>query len=381
MRKIPQLEKNYSENYQKNNPMCPQRHIALLGYFSYVKIFFTRGQFAWDKIIFKKYFQSHQRLNVENPNKIWFEQWLVGITDGDGSFSIIKQNKKIPLGSSEIELPKWNLTFKIGQSSYNLRLLYYIKKQLNVGSVYIEGNNAHYRIRDRKIIKEVIFPIFDKYPLLTTKYFNYIKFKEAYFILENNKLLNEEKKIKLETLLISKPSLNYISPAWNKITLPFKTADEIKIVMSKPWLVGFIEAEGSFFIVQKDKTRLVHSFGITQKLDKIVLESIKSILHISSKVQYRITNNNKYFKLETTNSRAIHNIINYFNNTMKGMKAIEYKIWARSLKDKNNFNKIIKVRDILRKLRLIRLNKNHIKIFDEVATPGATGAVAFKKIF
>lgn len=52
-------------------------------------MFSTRGQYAWD--CSKK--QSHQRLNVEDPDKIWFEQWLVGVTDGDGSFSIIRQGK------------------------------------------------------------------------------------------------------------------------------------------------------------------------------------------------------------------------------------------------------------------------------------------------
>lgn len=78
-------------------------------------MFSTRGQYAWD--CSKK--QSHQRLNVEDPSpsRIWFEGWLVGVTDGDGSFSIIRQGGD-----------KFNLVFKIGQSPYNLRLLYYIKK-------------------------------------------------------------------------------------------------------------------------------------------------------------------------------------------------------------------------------------------------------------
>jgi LAGLIDADG endonuclease len=128
--------------------------------------------------------------------------------------------------------------------------------------------------------------------------------------------------------------------------------------MSKPWLVGFVEAEGSFFIVQKQIGRLVHSFGITQKLDRIVLESMRHILHIKTKVQHRVAqnSNNSYYKLETTNSRAILNIINYFANTMKGMKAVEYKIWARSFKDKKDLIKITKARDTLRNLRTIRAN-------------------------
>jgi hypothetical protein len=48
-----------------------------------------------------------------------------------------------------------------------------------------------------------------------------------------------------------------------------------------------VEAEGSFYLVQKDKDRIVHAFGITQKLDRIVLECIRLVLHISTKVKYK----------------------------------------------------------------------------------------------
>ena len=66
-------------------------------------------------------------LNNENKNnKIWFEQWLVGITDGDGTFQIAHCNGK------------WNLVYKISLSRYNLRALFYIKKQLNIGSIFIK---------------------------------------------------------------------------------------------------------------------------------------------------------------------------------------------------------------------------------------------------
>ena len=89
----------------------------------------------------------------------------------------------------------------------------------------------------------------------------------------------------LEDLKSTTPSKSYISPAWNKVTLPLIDANEAHKVMSKPWLIGFVEAEGSFYLVSKDKNRIVHGFCITQKLDGVVLEAIKSILHISTKVK------------------------------------------------------------------------------------------------
>ena len=59
------------------------------------------------------------------PKNELFQQWLVGMTNGDGCFYIYQQGDKC------------NLIFKIYQNIYNLRLLYYIKKQLGVGSVSV----------------------------------------------------------------------------------------------------------------------------------------------------------------------------------------------------------------------------------------------------
>lgn len=280
------------------------------------------------------------------PKDEWFQQWLVGMTDGDGSFSILRQNDK------------WTLTFKISQNTYNLRALYYIKQQLGVGSVSVETNPnrelniASYRIIDLKLLANLIFPIFDQYPLLTTKYLNYSKFKQAYTILEDPKFTKLERNSLIETLLLIKPTESYISPAWDKVTLPLADANEAKKVISKPWLIGFVEAEGSFYLVSKDANRIVHGFGITQKLDKVVLEGIRHILHISTKVVYK--KNYNYHMLDTTNSRAIKNISEYFFHQIKGMKSVEYRIWSRSFnKHKGDHSKLVKIQNLLRGLRKI----------------------------
>jgi hypothetical protein len=68
----------------------------------------------------------------------------------------------------------------------------------------------------------------------------------------------------------------------------------------------------------------VHGFGITQKLDKIVLEGIRLMFHIKNPVRFKELHN--YYILDTTNSRAIENIIVFFKDTMKGVKSLEYKI-------------------------------------------------------
>jgi LAGLIDADG endonuclease len=302
-------------------------------------------QCAWQ--VNKRLFTSHQRLNEEhlNGNHInqdSFEQWLVGFTDGDGNFHISHQGTGIST--------KWTLGYKLTQSAYNLRILNYIKKELKVGSITRDGTKVQYFIRDRKVIETILIPIFDKYPLLTTKHYDYVKLKKALAILNNISMTKEEKNSKLLAIKDTKPNKDYLSPAWNNANLPLTDVDSINNVMTKSWLVGFIEAEGSFYLTNKTPTRIAHGFGLTQKLDKIVLEGIGILLHIKNPVKYKEIYN--HYILDTTHSRAIENIIAFFKNTMKGVKSLEYRIWARSYtKDKGNYLKLSKIRDIIRELR------------------------------
>jgi len=71
---------------------------------------------------------------------------------------------------------------------------------------------AQYSVYSREKLKKYIIPIFDKYPLLTRKYFNYRKFKEAFNILEDIDLSFKEKNELIEKLIILKPDINYINP-------------------------------------------------------------------------------------------------------------------------------------------------------------------------
>lgn len=310
----------------------------------YVKISIAWRQYAWvinfiHQRLNKEYLSNIFALMVHSVNsKVIFDEWLVGMTDGDGTFHIAYQNGK------------WNLVYKIALSRYNLRALYYIKRQLGVGSVNKDGTKGQFVIRDRKKLFNIIFPIFDKYPLLTSKRFDYLKLKKAYYVLENKSLPRDIKYKYLFEIKNESVPLDYMSDAWCNIELPFVSANHVKQVMTKSWLIGFIEAEGSFYLVSKSEHRIVHGFGLSQKLDRIVLEGIKSILHIPTSVRFKSKHN--YYILDTTNSRAIENIIKYFRNTMKGMKSLEYKIWARSYnKYKGDFYNLNMTRETMRKLR------------------------------
>lgn len=286
---------------------------------------------------------THQRLNVKHATKQIhcsqtyslpkpdFSNWLRGVTDGDKSFCFsINKNKNCI----------WNSTFKITQSTYNLRLLYYIKHNLKYGSVNTKTgkNMAEFTITDRKILLNLIVPLFTQYPLYSTKQFDFVKWVKALHILENTIYTTAEKNQLLTKLQNEVALQTYISPAWENN------------VPSQEWVYGFIEAENSFFIVNKEKSinRMVHSFGITQKLDKIILDFLQKMFHISSKI---LTIQTNVYKLETTNSRSILKIQKFFLNKLKGIQSLQYKIWARSFNYKKNNEKLLKIQNQLQKLR------------------------------
>ena len=157
-------------------------------------------------------------------------------------------------------------------------------------------------------------------------------------------------------LLLKVPSEDYISPAWGIVNNKVSNAKEANMVMSKAWIIGFTEAEGSFYLVSKSKDRIVHGFELTQKLDLIVLFAIGCILGIKSS---SIRTKKTYHTVVTTNSRSSENIIKYFFNTMKGMKSFEFRVWARSyVKHKGDFNKLNEIRN---KIRIRKLAASKIK--------------------
>jgi LAGLIDADG endonuclease len=80
----------------------------------------------------------------------------------------------------------------------DIQLLYKIKDALGIGKIKTrvrkninnnEISSVIYNIRNKKHLKEIIIPIFDKYPMLTNKQYDYFRFKNA---LLNNIMFSED---------------------------------------------------------------------------------------------------------------------------------------------------------------------------------------------
>jgi len=334
------------------------RNLLLTGNNTAVKIWITRGQSAW--VSSNRANSSETKRGVSSNRSsskkeyIEFCQWLVGVTDGDGTFQFSEHNPG-----------KWTFYFKIGQSSYNLRLLYYIKKMLGLGEVRVASDGmAEFRIRDTKLLLQHIIPLFDQHRLLTSKYFNYDLFKQGLLTSTNSSLSTAQKHAILNELKRQIKPSDYISPVWSNLTASPMSLLDAQSIMSKAWVVGFTEAEGSFYLFTKGPERMVHAFEITQKLDTVVLDAASLLL--GSRVRVK----NTYCTFYVDTARDIPSIIAFYHNALIGMKSLEYRIWARSFgKMKVGFERFVyltKVRDRMRNIRSIRMD-NAFKINSRVA--------------
>ncbi|KAH0439592.1 hypothetical protein IEQ34_025757 [Dendrobium chrysotoxum] len=278
--------------------------LAFAIYWKNVKMSSTWGQSTW---VLSK---------VAIPAGLNLLHVVLGLTDGDGTFYFAKTKKGVLVQYQYLTLKR--------------RLL----------DIEFEISNILY-----------ILPIFDAYPLLTSKSFSYSLFQKAILIMNDYSLSkSKEEKDRLITNLKSQTlPENSISPAWKIVNNTVSSLSDAMKVMTKSWLIGFTEAEGSFYIVKKGPARLVHAFEITQKLDCIVLKAIALILGL------KVTQKKTYITVVTTNSESIQNIADYYFQTMK---ALEYRIWARSFEKKKDFASMTKAQDLMRNIRSIRLDKN-----------------------
>lgn len=99
----------------------------------------------------------------------------------------------------------------------------------------------------------MLIKIFDKYNLNTTKYLDYLNFKNAFVL-----YYEREKHLKVVDAEELKDQILEIKNHMNTKRTDFNM-NHHKVVITKNWLLGFIEGDGSFFI---SRTKIVPVFSI-----------------------------------------------------------------------------------------------------------------------
>jgi hypothetical protein len=160
-----------------------------------------------------------------------FYRWFIGFSDAEGSFTISPiLNRK----TNKIEV--FSFKFTIGLHKDDLGVLNIIQSKLCMGKIYSYTDKYIFVVTKIEDIKNLI-SIFSKYNLNSSKYLDFSDFNLAFTLYQ--------KREKLTDALISK--LLELKNNMNTKRINFNMPEN-HVLITKSWLVGFIEGDGSFSI-------------------------------------------------------------------------------------------------------------------------------------
>ena len=235
------------------------------------------------------------------------QKWAVGLIDGDGHIGLEWTNK---------EKTKWVPVLKVTLHRYNSRAVYKLKKILGIGKITYSGSTITYRVRSKALWHSVLIPLFSKFHLRSMKYAAVLVIQKA---LHMSQVSNSGPVLKLGQSLNRKT--DQISPIWANGT-------SLQKILDLDWLAGFIEAEGSFYILSHGQ----HGFAIGQAYDQHIIIGIYKLFSVQSALKN--SNNNNYIMLDTKNTEALFLIANAINGRLLGIKSFEFSLWLRTLRKK-----------------------------------------------
>lgn len=222
--------------------------------------------------------KNYSTLKISNED---FLNWFVGLSDGESSFYFTRtiiNNLYI----------KYSFIFKLTMHIDDRKVLEYLHQNLNIGRLVIDGDEISFIVSKKEEII-ILINIFSKYNLNTTKHLNFRDWKKAFYIYINRKLDNTS----FDSELLK------IKDQMNNNRTNFSMPENHKIKISQYWLLGFVEAEGSFLL---NKTSLIPAFAIAlNDKDAPVLHEIKNFFYNNLGFDLK-----SKFKLDNSSNLGIH---------------------------------------------------------------------------
>jgi len=160
-------------------------------------------------------------------NRDQFARWFSGFVDGEGSFQVFLDRSYL------------RVMFRIRLHIDDIAILYRIQEFLGVGKVQINNNSCVFVISRLDDLKNVLLPLLDQHNLFTTKWLDYLDFCLIVNFLStaSTTRLTEEMAVWVHPLI---SGMNLGRTEFNYSLIP-------TIITIDPfWLLGFIEAEGTF---------------------------------------------------------------------------------------------------------------------------------------
>ena len=185
-----------------------------------------------------------------------FVEWFVGFVDGEGCFFIDISKKNVI-----------SFILTIGLHIEDLSTLEFIKERLNCGKIYTTEKIAKFDVKRINDIQNILIPLLEKFTLNGTKYLDYLAFKEAIAIKFDESLSNSDK-LKLITDLKSKMNTKRVN---------FEMPSTHTIRVTPYWLLGLIEGEGCFSLVDSKNIGISFSLTLTS-VQAPLIHAIKNFL-------------------------------------------------------------------------------------------------------
>lgn len=114
--------------------------------------------------------------------------WVVGFVDGEGCF-FVGLNPHLEMASGIQVLPE----FTVVQHQRDVQLLHALKRFFGCGVVRCNHEERMcYRVRSGQHLRERIIPFFEKHPLRSKKWLDFLKFRRVVLMMERGEHLKSE---------------------------------------------------------------------------------------------------------------------------------------------------------------------------------------------
>lgn len=203
-----------------------------------------------------------------------FIEWFIGFTDAEGNFNIKLTDLK------ENTFKYVQFTFQIGLHKDDIKVLEYIMDNLKCGHISKSGDKINYFVNDQNSLLNIIIPIFDYINLNSSKYHHYTLFKQGMMLVKNKEHLTDNGKL---IIINCQKEMQNMSGKW----IPKSISDKINI--TKYWLVGFIDGEGTF-----STNKYVPRFRLENHIKELELyNKILDFIGIEDKLLYSMERKDK----------------------------------------------------------------------------------------
>lgn len=250
-----------------------------------------------------------------------FIAFLVGLIDGDGYIQITKSTK----GFITIKLI-------ISLSLEDISTLEYIHSVLNLGKITkykksgrLKPTRSEYcRLTINKTdLQDVIFPLLIHHGIFFLTDTRREQFNRAMFIFKNE--------VKIYDKIPSNENIPVI------FKLPLTAKDYINLNFFRSWLVGFTNAEGSFFI----KTNNDGCFQLKQRIHNDLFLAFKLFFNTNRIISIE---ENKFAQFSVSSKTDIQKVIDFFSfsgvHPLIGLKRIQYLKWLTNLQNSSRYKNL-----------------------------------------